>query len=407
MKKQKISKEEKLKLEKNIPKFYAYKFLRECIFWIPIITLFWQNNGLSLTQIMILQALFAAGIFILEVPTGALADKIGRKYTLILSGIFSIIGFSVYAIGGNFWHFLIAELILAFAATFMSGADSAFIYDSLKQIKKEAEFKKIMGNAKSLAFLAAAISSTIGGFIAVYSLRATFVASIATLFFMFLISLNFNEPKTYGKINKSYQKHILESFKEAWNNKELLFLLLFYAFVSLFARINLWFYQPYMKESGLALVLFGIVWASFNLFAIIGSKFAHNVEKYLGEKNSLYFIAGGIALTTFLMGNLFAIIGIGFILLQQFIRGFNSPVLEDYTHKHLESHNRATLMSIQGMLASFMFFVLGPVFGWIADKFSLGFSLKAAGISAIVAFSLLFIWRAKNNNHKIKNSIKH
>ncbi len=401
MKKEKFSRFKTKKLESNIWKFYVYRFLRECIFWIPIITIFWQSNGLSLTQIMILQALFAAGVFIFEIPTGAIADKIGRKFTLTLSGIFSMIGFSIYAIGTNFWYFLIAEMILALAATLISGADSAFIYDSLKQIKKEEQFKRIMGNTKSFMYLAAAISAIIGSFVAVYSMRATFWLSIIALGFMFLISLSFYEPTNYVKTKKSYHRHIIESFKQAFNNKELLFLLLFYSLVSLFARINLWFYQPYMRDAGLSLAFFGIVWACFNLFAIFGSKSANKLENFLGEKMSLYFIAGSIIFTTLFMGGYFALIGIGLILIQQFIRGFNSPVLDAYTHKHLDSHNRATLMSIQGMLASLMFFILGPFFGWIADSFSLGFSLQMTGITALFTFLALFVWRAKNNrtNH--------
>jgi MFS family permease len=384
------------KIESNIKKFYFYRFLKECVFWIPIITLFWQSNGMSLAQIMLLQALFAAGIFILEVPTGAIADKTSRKFSLILSGVFGIFGFSVYAIGGNFWHFLIAEFLLAFSATFISGADSAFIYDSLKQLKKEKEFTRVMGNAKSLAFLAAAISSVLGGFVAVYSLRATFMLSVLAFFILFFISLSFNEPKNYEKSKKSYHRHIIEGFKEAIKNKELLFLILFYSFVSLFARINLWFYQPYMKESGLALALFGVVWASFNIFAIVGSKSANKLEQLLGEKKSLYFIALGMILSTFFMGSYLVLVGIGLIFIQQIIRGFNSPVLEAYTHKHLSSHNRATLMSIQGMIASLLFFIFGPIFGWIADKFSLGIALQLTSLGALIAFLSLFIYRSQH-----------
>jgi MFS family permease len=162
-----------------------------------------------------------------------------------------------------------------------------------------------------------------------------------------------------------------------------------------------------MKQAGLALALFGIVWACFNFFAIAGSKFAYKLEELLGEKRSLYFIALSVILSTFFMGSYFGIFGIGLIFLQQFIRGFNSPVLEAYTHKHLDSHNRATLMSIQGMVASLLFFIFGPLFGWIADKFSLGISLQLTGLGALIAFSALFIRRAQNakdrNTIKVKN----
>lgn len=390
----------------NINTFYIYSFFRECVFWIPIITLFWQSNGLSLTQIMVLQSAYALAIVLLEIPTGTIADKVGRRASLIISTIFGLVAFSVYAISTNFWMFLVAEILCAFCNTFMSGADSALIYDSLKQAKKEDSFKKVRGNSKSLAYLGAAISSIIGGIVAsIYGMRITFWMSVVAIFFMFLYSLNFVEPKIKAKSEESYQKHVFKSLKQLFKNKQLLFLVLFFSLVSLFARTSLWFYQPYMKEIGLPLVYFGIIWASFNLFAILGSKSAHKLESFLGEKKSLWLIIFLIVFTIISSSQIFLLFGILFILLQQFNRGFVSPVLEEYTHKHLESHNRATLMSIQSMIASLFFVILAPFYGWIADNFSLSNGMLATGLSALVLFSSLMLWKRKIDKNSSQKSL--
>lgn len=86
-----MKKTEKNKLKSNIWKFYLFDIFAAMIFAVPIIVLFWQDNGLSLTQVMILQSIFSLMIVILEIPTGYFADIYGRKNVLFLSGLFRII----------------------------------------------------------------------------------------------------------------------------------------------------------------------------------------------------------------------------------------------------------------------------------------------------------------------------
>jgi len=127
---------------KNIKKYYLFKFFTEFMLVTPVVVLFWQANGLNLMQIMFLQSIFAFATFALEVPTGVIADKISRKLSLILGAITLIIGTLVYTLSNNFYQFALAEIIWGFGVCFFSGADSAFIYDSLKEIKKQDNFKK-------------------------------------------------------------------------------------------------------------------------------------------------------------------------------------------------------------------------------------------------------------------------
>ena len=140
-----MEKIEQQKLKRNIWKIYLFNIFSSLTFFVPIIVLFWQDNGLNLTQIMILQSLFALAIVILEVPTGYFADIVGRKRSLILASFFLTIGVFVYSIGHNFYQFLIAEILWAFGVSLISGTDSAFIYDTLKDLKQEKLYKKIVG----------------------------------------------------------------------------------------------------------------------------------------------------------------------------------------------------------------------------------------------------------------------
>jgi len=386
----------KKKISENIKKFYWASFFREWMFIIPVVVLFWQQNGLSLTQIMILQSIYAISIVLLEVPTGVIADKWGRKQSMILGALFLILGTIIYGLGHNFLQFILAEVVWGLGGCFFSGADSAFVYDSLKQIKKEDTFKKVLGNAKSWGYLAAGVAGIIGGFVATYSLRLNWFLSTLGMIFLFLVVLSYNEPKHFEKVHKkSYWKHTKESFKEAFNNKNILFLLLFYALIMTVAKISLWFYQPYMAASGINIAYFGIIWASFTLFAILGSKSSHNVEKYLGASNSLWLMIFLSTLSLIFMSYFFVIFGIFFIYFQQYLRGFNGPVLNDYTNKQLSSENRATLLSIQSLAGNLLFAIVGPIFGYLADKLSLSSALLITGVIFLAVFAALMLWRKK------------
>ncbi len=386
-----------MKLNSNIAKFYAFQFLGQLLFIIPIIVLFWQANGLSLTKIMILQSLFAISIVFWELPTGVFADKFGRKKSLVLGAFFLAAGLLVYSLGFTFWQFFAAEFIWAIGLCFISGADSAFIYDTLKQTKKEKNFKKVWGNATSFSLAAAAIGAIIGGFIATYSLRVGWYLSTISMIFLFFVALTFKEPKHYRRVKRqNYWEHTLESFRESFMNKNLLFVLLFSSLLSVVSKISLWFYQPYMQQSGLPLFYFGIVWASFSIFAIGGSKYAYNIERILGEKGSLWLMVALMVLSLIFMSYWFVIFGFAFIFIQQIVRGFSEPVLQDYSHNHIsDSRKRATLLSIQSLAGSLVFAITGPFYGYIADKYSLSNALLFTAVSFLIAFTLLMFWNAK------------
>ena len=117
----------KSKLNNNIKKLYWYKIFAGMYFSVPVMVLFWQDNGLSLTEIMVLQSIFSIFVVVLEIPTGYFADIYGRKKALVLASASSLIAMTVYSLGYLFFHFLIAEIFFAFSLSFTSGTITAFV----------------------------------------------------------------------------------------------------------------------------------------------------------------------------------------------------------------------------------------------------------------------------------------
>src|SRR3989338_2286491 len=129
----------------NIPKLYTIKALRWMMFVMPVIVLFFLDHGLSMTQVIYLQVIFSLIIVGLEVPSGYFADKVGRKASIVVAAFLGFFGFLIYSFSFNFFGFLLAEIVLGIGSSFMSGADSALLYDTLVECGVQEKYKKIEG----------------------------------------------------------------------------------------------------------------------------------------------------------------------------------------------------------------------------------------------------------------------
>ena len=119
----------------NMWKIFTLKFLGEFLPIAPVLILYYTANGLNSTQIFTIQAAFHLAVLLLEVPSGYLADVIGRKKTLVFGAIFFPLGLAVYTVGRSFTAFILAEVVLAVSVSMRSGCDSALLFDSLRQLK--------------------------------------------------------------------------------------------------------------------------------------------------------------------------------------------------------------------------------------------------------------------------------
>jgi len=365
--------------------------LRNLAFFLPIIVLFWQDNGLSMTEIMILQSIGAISFVLLEVPTGYFADIFGRKKSLVFSGFFLFGAALAYALGRCFYQFLIAEVLWVFGFSLISGSDSALIFDTLKDLKRGSEYKKIWGHSVFLALIAIAVANILGGFIGKVNFRLTFYLMLPFLALLIPISLSLHEPTRHKLIFKrGYLWELLRVMKYSLlQNKKLRWLLLYSGIAYAFNQSALWFYQPYFSLSGLKIVQFGFIFASFQIVAAVSSKYAYKIEKKLGEKYSLIMLIVLIGVSFLLMGNFVFLFSFTFAFLQQFVRGFSKVVITDYINKLTESEIRATILSAKNMIGQLIYSIIIPFAGWITDAYSLLQALTVLGITTLLIGGLM------------------
>lgn len=387
------------KMKSNIWKIYLFEVLAGMFFSVPIMVLFWQDNGLSLTEVMILQSIFAILTVILEIPTGYFADVYGRKKALIIAAITGAIAISTYSVGYNFFQFLIAEIFFALSVSFTSGTVSALVYDTLQEIGEEKNYKKVWGNVLFYRMIALAVSNIFGAFIAKIDLRHTLYASIP--FFTLMIPLAFllQEPQRHKLIfEKGYLKELLKIIKVALiQNKKLRWIIIYSGIIYAFNQSALWLYQPYFKLSGLDIAYFGIVFASFQVVAAFSSKYAHKLEEKLGQKYSLAMLIFLVAGSYFLMSNFVFLFSFSFCFIQQFVRGFKNAVVTDYINQLSESSMRATILSAESFVGRLIYAVIIPLFGWIADVYTLGQALTVMGATTLISGIIILIFLKKDN----------
>jgi len=116
---------------KNVYKLYLIIFFHNLIPAYVIERLFWEQRGMTVFMVVLCEVIYAATIVILEIPSGILADKLGRRILLIISAVLSMIEFVLLLFAHSFWGFAFVGFMAGISGSCTSGASNALLYDSL------------------------------------------------------------------------------------------------------------------------------------------------------------------------------------------------------------------------------------------------------------------------------------
>lgn len=363
---------QKQDIQSNIQKLFIIRIFLSFIFSTPIMVLFWQGHWLDMTRIMLLQSIFAIAMVLFEVPTGYFADRMTRKISLILSWLFMTLGYLIYWFSVNFFGFLIAELTLALWLSFLSGADSALLYETLLLLWREKEHTRLYWRNEFAMYVALAFSQMIWPFfISYFNYNELILLSVPFLFVALIVSFTLIEPQIH-----STEKHTssIEGLKRLFYEHfhpsgQLLFIIIYAGAIYGLMQSALWLYQPYFLYVNIPIEYFWVLFASFQIIAAYASKHAHNIENMIWKRD-VFLLSGGL-LTLSYMGMAFFtyMYWFVFIYLQQVIRGYQKPIIATKINELAPSKYRATLLSVQ-WLSGRAFYALFIPWIWVAiDSF--------------------------------------
>jgi len=377
---------------KNLPQNTLQLFLIKTAKWfnlvMPIVVLFYQENGLSMSQIFMLKSIYSIAMVVTELPSGYLADVWGCRRTLLLGAILGTIGILIYSVSSDFSSFIVAEIILGIGFSFVSGADSAMLYDSLKAENREDEYIKYEGRLTSGGNFAEALAGVAGGLLATISLRTPYFFQIFVAASAIPAAWFLKEPQHVLERTHLKMKEILSVVKLTYQQPEMRSAILISSFTGAATLTYAWFVQPYFQKAGVPVSVFGILWTMLNLTAGVFSMYSYRIERRLGKKRTLLLIVILISLGFILTSLEISLAGIAILFGFYMVRGIATPVLKDYINQYTDSKVRATILSVRNFEIRIIFAAVGPALGYLTDAFSLRTALFVAGITYFVAAML-------------------
>lgn len=371
----------------------------------PVVVLFYQDNGMGMHEIFLLKAIYSVAIVVMEIPSGWMADIWGRKKTLILGGMLSSAGIFMYIFSFDFWAFAIAEIILGVGHSFVSGADSAMLFDSLKAKNKSDQYVKQEGRITSAGNFAEAIAGIAGGFLAAISLRTPFYFQFGVSLIAIPAALTLVEPKILTTEQNHSIKKLVKNIKITFTQNQNLRIAILLSAVTGTATLTFaWFVQPFFKAINLPVEMFGIFWTALNLTVGVSSAFAYNFEKIIGKKWSIITIIVLLAMGYFFSGITISYFGLAFLFLFYLVRGLATPILKNYINQYTESEVRATMLSVRNFVIRISFAGIGPLLGYITDHINLTSAFVLAGaIYFVAAFIIVLPWIKFTGSKKVQN----
>jgi MFS family permease len=377
---------------RNVAKMYAYQFFFNMYFISAVIVPFFVGwGGLKFSQIFYINAWFHFWSFLLEIPTGTVADFFGRRISLIYAPIVCIAGAIVYTSYPHIAIFLIGEVIWAVSYTLASGSDVALIYDSLKESGETKRSKAVISRLESFKLAGIVVGALLGAVIAkLINARVAFLLMVIPFSISLIIALSLKEPPTTDspvENKEPYLKILSSGVRYFAGHRILKILTLDMVVVNALSFMIIWFYQQLLIRSGVDIVYFGVVHSAMAVGQILIISNFGVLERILGRKKRLLFFSAIAAGCLFILLGLttLAAVVIPAIILAAGFGLSRGPLFTSYMNKFIPSNKRATILSTTSMFRTFSIVIANLTAGTLAG-WSVSNSLMILG-TVIIIFS--------------------
>ena len=379
-------------LRGNIWKMCILHMVRGSLIHVGVLVLFLTSNRLSLREIFILEALWSVMQVSLEIPSGYLSDRWGRKPTLVLGTLAKFIGILIYCLSYHFWGFLLAMLFLSTGSSLFSGTDSAMTFDTLLELKEERRYRYVSGRQEFYRFCMEALSSIAGGLIALISLRATLWASLCFFAIGPIVAMTLVEPKRHKLQETRHLDAMLNIFQTSVvRNPTIRSILILNSILITMAFALFWFTQPYQEMVQLPLALFGITHAIIVLSHAFASRYVHALERWFDDRLLLIAISACTVISYVILGLVSSLWAIVFFFIVRMMWGLTSPLTSDIINRLTTSDIRATVLSFRALGFRLLFAIVAPFLGAAADIYTLNQALLLAGTIGGIAILITFL----------------
>lgn len=310
---------------------------------------FLLNSGLSFFQVSLVNLFYMVFVFLLEIPTGAIADLWGRKMSFVLSSIINGIGFFLYSLAESFLGFVSAEIIIALGTTLTSGALKAWLVDSLQFYNWNGKLVKVFQMEGRLINVAKLLGGVVGAYLGVKNLSTPFALAGIGYWFLAIISSILMKEEYFKKNNN--KKNVFASIKEIGKESiiygfqdNIVFLIISVSVILTisFQSMNMYWqpkYEPFLFNSG----QLGFIWAGIIISCLIGNEMVSRLWVSYKNHKTPFLVIGLFAgvmifFAGFFPGLVFSLI---FFFGHEIARGAYHPYTNAVLHENIPSNKRA------------------------------------------------------------------
>ncbi len=363
----------------NITKLQLIYFFSTLYFYIPVGTLYLRSRELTYLQINSLWGIIVFTMFLTEVPTGVIADRIGHKRAVQMALGFQLLGEVIYLFTRGYPGFVLAAIIGGLGFAFGSGCVEALVTQELQASGSASEMSKAMGGIEAAQRLANLLAFAMTGliirtltltqFIRAVALTAGMVGVGFALTFTLDIPADDRADAASDGDDKVSGLSLLRQGLQLLRENRVFRILALVSLLTIPFRDYLGsLYQPYFVRAGVASVWFGPALSAASGLSVVGARYAYWLEARMGKRLGLLLAVGLPGLLTLVMAGISHAAGsVALFCLVYGATSLRSPLISARLNAHISSANRATVLSLVSMLSGLYVAGMGLVIGRVAD----------------------------------------
>jgi MFS family permease len=357
-----------------------------------------RQRGLALTQVALIDALFWVVAAFAELPTGAVADRFGRKASLVCGALLSCVGLLVYGLAPSFALLVLGSIMWAIALTFFSGADEALLYESLCEEGREDAYTKVTGRARAVRRAVMMVGSISGGLLASVWLGLPFVVAAVSQAVGLAVVVAMREPKTaqsHSRATTSYGKIVRESLTALREHPPLRFAVAYAAVLPIpWFLAGVLLLQPFAVSLGVPVALIGVLVLSVNGARMLGSLLAEQAAR-LGIRKVLVGAPMVLVACLVAIGLSRSLVSLVPIAVLCITTAAAEPMATGIIQRQLTDNVRATILSMQSLLFTLVLAGVEPAVAYVADTRALqpAYFVLAGALGLFFALALAWGWR--------------
>ena len=367
-------------------------------------TLFLLDAGLSFFEVFVANAAFSAGMVVFEVPTGVVADTLGRRVSFLLSvavlAVTTLLYVGLAHMGAGVVAFALVSVLMGLGFTFYSGAMEAWLVDALGAIGYEGLLDRVFARGQQVTGAAMLVGTIGGGLLGQvdlavpYLVRATLLLAVFLVAYAVMYDLGFTpRTVTVAELPGEVARNARAGVEYGWRQRGLRLLMLASAVQIGFFTWAFYAAQPYLLDllDSDAVWIAGLVAAGIALSTIAGNQVVSIASRTCRRRTTLLLSAAAVetgAAVTLGRADSFWV-ALPALLLVTASLGVTSPVRSAYLHQVVPSEQRATVVSFDSMVSS-AGGIGGQVgLGWLGEARSVGSAFVVGGLVTAAALPLL------------------